>query len=356
LAQVQNNLGRTINPIERITALWALSEAALGGVLHALRIPFTGLFIGSSAVIFITLIAFFNDQRGAILKATLLVMIVKAIVSPHSPVNAYLALAFQGIMGEILFLLFPSKRIAAFLLGFLSLLESSIQKILIITIVFGQTIWEAIDLFSEYVINQFFITTYSDQIISISMLLIIIYMSIHLCAGIIIGLWSPQLAIKVKKQIQHEPDVDYSIFKPLKTVESKSKQGRKVWKTLSITFIILLASTIFILSYFVPVFEKSKGYAALLMLFRSIMIMSIWYFLLGPFLLKYLRKFLDKKSIAHKNEVNDILNIFPATKQVIGHAWTETNHIKLYRRIPQFVMKILIYSLSLDLQRISKLK
>ncbi len=134
-----------INPIGRITALWALSEAALGGLLHAIKIPFTGLFIGGSAVIFITLIAFFNSERGTILKATLIVMMVKAIVSPHSPINAYLAVAFQGIIGEMLFLLIPSKNIAALLLGFLSLLESALQKLLVITIVFGQNVWEAID-------------------------------------------------------------------------------------------------------------------------------------------------------------------------------------------------------------------
>ena len=37
--------------VEILIALWALTEAALGGVLHALKIPLTGLFINSSAVL-----------------------------------------------------------------------------------------------------------------------------------------------------------------------------------------------------------------------------------------------------------------------------------------------------------------
>ena len=317
-----------INPIERITAIWALSEAAFGGVLHALRIPFTGLFIGSSAVIFITLIPYFNTKRGTILKATLLVMMVKAIVSPHSPINAYLAVAFQGIIGEVLFFIIPSKRIAAFLLGFLSLLESSIQKILVITIVFGQNVWEAIDVFSEYVLSQFLIRTDSAEIISVSIILISIYVSIHLSMGVIIGLWAPQLAANVKKSIQDKDSFALPEFKPLQNSIKKPKSSHRIWKKFSITSIILLASIIFILSYFFPVFEKSTGYAAVLMIFRSIMIIGIWYYLVGPLLQKFFRRFLDKKQTTYQNEINEIINIFPLLKKVIVYAWIESKSIK----------------------------
>ncbi len=77
-------------PVERITAMWALSEAALGGILHAFKIPLTGLFVNGSAVIFIALIAYYAQKSGAILRATLIVLLVKGGVSPHTPINAYL--------------------------------------------------------------------------------------------------------------------------------------------------------------------------------------------------------------------------------------------------------------------------
>jgi hypothetical protein len=48
--------------VQRLTALWALSEAAFGGVLHAFQVPFTGLFINASAIIFITLIAYYSKN------------------------------------------------------------------------------------------------------------------------------------------------------------------------------------------------------------------------------------------------------------------------------------------------------
>ena len=49
--------------ISRLTALWALSEAGLGGILHALQSPFTGLFVGGFAIILISLIAYFADDK-----------------------------------------------------------------------------------------------------------------------------------------------------------------------------------------------------------------------------------------------------------------------------------------------------
>jgi len=47
----------------RITALWAFSESAFGGILHAFKIPFRGLFIASAAVLFISLIALFSKNN-----------------------------------------------------------------------------------------------------------------------------------------------------------------------------------------------------------------------------------------------------------------------------------------------------
>ena len=75
--------------IKRLTTLWAFSEAALGGLLHGLKVPMRGIFVGGSASVLISLISFFSNRKGTVLKSTLLVIIVKGIVSPHSPLTAY---------------------------------------------------------------------------------------------------------------------------------------------------------------------------------------------------------------------------------------------------------------------------
>ena len=87
----------------RITALWAFSEALLGGILHGLHIPFTGLILSAFASICMAALTLNDHSRGKILKATILVIIIKAILSPHTPPTAYFAVFIQGLFGELIF-------------------------------------------------------------------------------------------------------------------------------------------------------------------------------------------------------------------------------------------------------------
>jgi hypothetical protein len=49
----------------------------LGAIIFTFRIPVSGLVIGGCAVTCITLIAWYKPVKGAILKATLIVAILK---------------------------------------------------------------------------------------------------------------------------------------------------------------------------------------------------------------------------------------------------------------------------------------
>jgi hypothetical protein len=61
----------------RLIALWVLCEAMLGAIIFTFRIPVSGLVTGGCAVTCITLIAWYKPVKGAILKATLIVAILK---------------------------------------------------------------------------------------------------------------------------------------------------------------------------------------------------------------------------------------------------------------------------------------
>ena len=95
---------RNAKIITRLTALWALSEAGLGGVLHAIQFPFTGLLVGGFAIVLISLIAYFSDHKwDTIFRSLLVVLIIKLAVSPHSPPTSYLAVSFQAFMAALIF-------------------------------------------------------------------------------------------------------------------------------------------------------------------------------------------------------------------------------------------------------------
>mgnify|MGYP001612530994 FL=1 len=148
---------------QRIIALWGFSEAAFGGILHALKIPFTGLFLGSAAVIFISLIAHYSRDKSAILRATLIVVLVKAFVSPYSPLTAYFAVALQGTLGYLFFSTIKYERMAALLLGFFSLFFSALQKLILLTLLFGTGLWNSIDLFVYFVLSQIQVLHHSQS-------------------------------------------------------------------------------------------------------------------------------------------------------------------------------------------------
>ena len=101
----------------RLIALWVLCEAFLGGIIHGLKIPVSGLVVGSGAIICICLIAFYVRVKGAIIKATIIVAIFKMMLSPQSPPAAYFAVLFQGCLGQMLFMNLKFYRISCLYLG-----------------------------------------------------------------------------------------------------------------------------------------------------------------------------------------------------------------------------------------------
>ena len=171
--------------IERLTALWALSESGLGGILHAMKIPLSGIIVGGFAVILISLIGFFAENKFAsIVKATIVVLLVKFIASPHSPLQAYFAVSFQGILGAIILDKISYYKIGTMLLAVAGLLESAVQKLLILTVLYGTSFWEAINIFYKNIAGELSI---KNTNISGSEIIIVAYLSVYLICGIIIG-------------------------------------------------------------------------------------------------------------------------------------------------------------------------
>ena len=149
----------------RLIALWVLCEAMLGGIIHGLKIPVSGLIIGSCAVLCISLIAWYVPNKGAIIKATLVVAIFKMMLSPQAPPPAYIAVFFQGTLGELLF--FRNRKfysLSCIILALLALLESGLQRILVLTIVYGNDLWTVINNFINGLTKQKTTTNYSQLI------------------------------------------------------------------------------------------------------------------------------------------------------------------------------------------------
>lgn len=323
----------------RLIALWILCEAMLGGIIHAARIPVSGLIVGSCAVVCICLIAFYVPSKGAIIKATIIVAIFKMMLSPQSPPLAYLAVFFQGFMGELLFWRKNFYKVSCLLLGLIALLESGLQRIIVLTIVYGNNFWKAINDFINELTKQKNFTNYSLFIAAG-------YVLIHFVVGLIIGWWAgivPQKVFIWKEQQGQNAD---EVKENKRLFQEKRKKRKWLRKGILVIWICLIL--LYCQSYFKigkPILPPDLP---LQIFIRSIIIVLTWYFVIGPLISYLLKEWLQRKQMQSKEEIQQIAKLLPDMQRLIAESWQRTKEKKGIKRIILFGQNILIKILDND--------
>ena len=196
-------------------------EGMLGGLIHGLKLPVSGLVVGGAAVCCISMIAWHTQSRKAILQATIVVAIFKMMLSPHSPPPAYIAVFFQGWMGAVLFSERKHFALSCVLLGIIALFESAIQRILVLTFLYGVAFWETIDIFVSKV-------TGAKEVTPFSKFLAIAYILMHIVVGWIIGIIANRMVKFVflrPRNLPKEAILKNGAFQP----EMEIPQKKKSW-------------------------------------------------------------------------------------------------------------------------------
>ena len=316
----------------RIIALWVLCEAVLGGIIHGFKIPVSGLVVGSCAVTCICLLGWYVPSRGAILKATIIVAIFKMMLSPQAPAPAYIAVFFQGLLGELLFGNRRFYMISCILLAVLSLLESGLQRILVLTIVYGNDIWKVVNNFFNNLTGQKYSTNYSLWIGGI-------YVVIHFITGLLVGWWASKLPIKIKNW--NESGLYRLSVQSGNAMElPSSPRKRKVLKTwLLIIWIILIA--LYIQSYFNLGAPILPAHISFKIFIRSVIIILAWVFIIGPLLTAWLHKWLQKRKTASQPEIQEVLSLLPGTRGLAIQSWEAAKTKRGFQRIRHFIRTLL---------------
>ncbi len=328
--------------ILKITALWAFSESAFGGILHALTIPLRGLFISSAAVLFICLIALFSKNSKDILKSTLIVILIKAVVSPYSPLAAYLAVSLQGILGFLFFSTKKFYKLSALFLGLTVLFFSGIQKIVVLTILFGNTLWESLDIFIKKISVEMFNIDHLE--INYGYIIISAYVMIHLVAGLFIGLYAGRLPQRLNYYKGVIPTSISSING--EEIPRREKRKKKSWflRPTGI-FILVLSAGVIILSYLSTELENSVAISVVIMLIRSLVITFIWFAVLAPIVKKYFQKFIAKRKSEYSKDLEEIISMFPKFREIVNYCWKVSTDKKGYKRIRYFLSTSFYYLL-----------
>lgn len=329
--------------ISRLTALWALNEAGLGGVLHALQSPFTGVFVGGFAIVLVSLIAYFaEDKRKTIFRSLLVVLIIKLAVSPHSPPTSYLAVSFQALMAAVIYSKLSLSKWSAMLLGLVTLIESAIQKLLVLTLIYGKSLWEAIDSFSNFIVERM---GFLGNVFS-STALISIYLWLYAILGIIVGYIIYDIVRyldvnqgNIKYQIQAiEFDNEVGV--------AKKRRGRwKQWVIFGIFFALIAAYYFFVKEG--DAVWKNWLYISL----RSAGILLAWYYIIAPLFKKYFAQFLESKKHRVQQEVDETLTLLPYLRKVTKLAWQENKEERGLNKLRNFMGDTILYSIHLRIEQ-----
>lgn len=332
MTESQNQLS-----IHRLTALWAFSEAGLGGFLHAFKSPFTGLILGSISICLISLICHYSaDKWKDLMKALSIVLLIKILVSPHAMITAYFAVAFQGILGALLYQLLGINSLSVALLSILGMIESALQKVVSLTIIFGKSIWEAIDGLGDWIGRNFSIFLPVDS----SIVIIGSYVFIYFIFGVILTVFILRLLANVRLGLD---DKRFQI--ELKALAEKEEALEKNGKRKRVKFIFIVVSLALVIGLSLVGLNESPWYSAFYILLRAALILLIWFGFIAPLLMKLMRKYLLKKQSSLGKEVNQTLSIFPYLKQIAKLSWNQAAEKKGISRFQSFFFNCLMYTL-----------
>jgi len=314
----------------KLIAIWGVSESGLGGLLHAAKIPFSGILLGSFAIIIITYLAKSNEDRfRSIIKATMLVVLIKAIVSPHSPPMAYVAVLFQGLLGASLYGMFGVNKLTATSLGALALLESAFQKILTLTIIFGMNLWESIQRFFDGIQAKL----QADWITELPWLFLVLYGVLYFIVGIFAGNFALRLPEKVHNNAMAIQDLDLESTSG--KIPMKKRKRKRFWLIASL---LLFSSFVFLFS--------GMHKQALSIILRTLAAIIFFLFLFNPIFKFFVQKWANKEKRKKQKTLNVIMNLMPDIKNNIGLAQQlSSNESNMLRRSKSFIIHWLSLSL-----------
>lgn len=314
-------------PIHRLTALWAFAECGLGGFMHALHLPFSGILVGGISVTVITMISWLSpkeERLRRVLQALVVVLLVKGIVSPHSPPTAYLAVAFQGFFGGVVYRFLKVSTASIAFTFVIAALESTFQKFLILTLFFGTALWEAIDSYGHAVVRKM---SWLDGI-SASEVLIGIYVVIYL-TGAVWFAWQNTLLWKEWKSgrmVWFEPKADA----PRNPVKRKEHKVPK-WA---------IATVLAVAIYFIKP-DESAWQRASYVFARSLVAIGLWFYVVVPVFARLVGKWTRRYRSRWSDKIDSTMALFPEIKRIVSGAWQAASKSPTHLRLGRFLRYLL---------------
>jgi nucleoside-triphosphatase THEP1 len=238
-------------------------------------------------------------------------------------------------MGELLFWHRRYYKAACLILAVIALIESGFQRILMLTIIYGDDLWKAINEFLNGLTKQKAGTNYS-------LILGAAYVLLHVLAGMLAG-W---IAAKLPGRIANwqAAGTNTFIWTSPDATDISSGQKKKHWKT-SMIVIWLVLVILYVQSYYRLGPPLLPSHISLTILLRSLIIVFAWVFIIGPVSKRLLQAWLKKKQTAATVEIHHVLSLLPSMKQLVATCWRKTAQASGWNRIASFIKILLVNAL-----------
>jgi len=311
---MEKNYSKNSEITLRLTYLWAFAEGGLGGMMHLLHIPLTGFIIGGISIIINVFIASYSRMNVKTMLGSLgLVLLCKFALSPHSPLGAYVAVSFQGILALLIFSLIGIHRWSILLYAVIVMIENALQKPIIAYLIFGNELVQGITL----TVNKFFKNSQHTEKFLTG--LTSIYFATYIIWGLIIAHWA-HLFLHSIENFKMENTVPIS---QRKNTEKTKGPSKALWS-------ILIACTVFFFLF--SYFSSAKTHWAL-----YLSKVLVWFFLLAfilPYILRFILKHFIKKS---KSTITHALSSIEEIKENLNKSFDLANKEKGLKKVRNFI-------------------
>lgn len=326
---------KPVDLIPKATAIWAFSESGLGGIFHALKVPFSGIALGGISVIIVTFLAVNSTNKWkTIIQAMLLVLMLKAMISPHTPPMAYVAVCFQGILGAAIYQVFGVSRLSAIAFGSIALFESAFQKVFTLTIIFGVQIWEAFSTFFDGLTHTFGI----EFLGHLPVIILTAYGLLYAVAGAMAGSFAVRLPRNMEATANTLKQLDFSDFHITEKAAKKRNRAKKL--------LIFLSILLFILSVFLYAGHGDKVWHILL---RTTVVIVLFLFVFNPVAKYLINLWVKKRKSENQHQLDQVMDFLPRIKKNASLAYQFTMPTKNpLARVRKFLLVWLTLSLYFD--------
>ncbi|HRI01731.1 MAG TPA: hypothetical protein PK006_11820 [Saprospiraceae bacterium] len=312
----------------RLTAFWAFSECVLGGLLHSVKFPFSGLFLTGISVLCILFILIESGGRSSqLLSSLFLVLLLKIILSPQASPTALMAVGFQASFTFIIFSLIRNLVAVASISMLCCFIESAFQKLILLYLFGGNNLIQAID---EFVLK---IPKYFDLFGTIqgSSVLVAFYLLVYIFSSVVFihyffRIYKRWTSVKSDLLVLDELNIVESVGG-----ESKKERSYKLKWILLIVGLVLFALPQ--MRQFFPVW-----------LFRFYLFIIIWMWIVIPIFNFIIKRRMANVSSRNSELIARTLALFPFFKNVFTFLWRKNESYKLFTRFLITLEMSFIYS------------